>query len=348
MKQILKVKGLKKEYGNHQVLSGIDFEIGKGEIKCLIGPSGGGKTILLRCLSLLENFDKGEIFYGGKIKINPQSDEKDKKIARKIIGVVFQDFNLWSNKSVLENVIEPLMLVKNFSKSEAIKKANFYLKKVELEGKESSYPDFLSGGQTMIIVTHHLKFASEIADTFMFMEGGKIIEQGSPNKLIYESKFDRTKNFLKSLFTHDQEINIYEGYEDFKSFHLWLLNRMKPKITGHVLGAVGDRWYECLGNKIDEYEEIRLKKRIKWKMIIYKLSQKEKDTLKKLSKLTDYRIISKELEVPSNMNIWGDDTILLQIFGKKPVIIEIRNKELVKGYLNYFNLLWEQGKKVSV
>jgi len=394
MKQILKVKGLKKEYGNHQVLSGIDFEIGKGEIKCLIGPSGGGKTILLRCLSLLENFDKGEIFYGGKIKINPQSDEKDKKIARKIIGVVFQDFNLWSNKSVLENVIEPLMLVKNFSKSEAIKKANFYLKKVELEGKESSYPDFLSGGQkqrvaiartlamepkiilmdeitsaldpelingilklikrlahegqTMIIVTHHLKFASEIADTFMFMEGGKIIEQGSPNKLIYESKFDRTKNFLKSLFTHDQEINIYEGYEDFKSFHLGLLNRMKPKITGHVLGAVGDRWYECLGNKIDEYEEIRLKKRIKWKMIIYKLSQKEKDTLKKLSKLTDYRIISKELEVPSNMNIWGDDTILLQIFGKKPVIIEIRNKELVKGYLNYFNLLWEQGKKVSV
>jgi len=393
MKQVIKITGLKKKYGNKQVLSNIDLEINKGEIKCLIGSSGSGKTTLLRCLSLLENFDEGWIIYDGTIKITKDSTEEEKKLARKRLGIVFQDFNLWSNKSVLENIVEPLVLVKKMSKNEAIKKARFFLKKVGLEDKAEDYPDFLSGGQkqrvaiartlamepeiilldeitsaldpelvngilklikrlaregqTMVLVTHHMKFASEIADTLIFLDNGKIIEQGSPNKILYGAKMDRTKDFLKSVIMHEQEINIYEGYEDFKVFLIGLLKRVKPNTICHVLGSAGDRWYECIGKSIGEYEKIRLAKNIKWKMVMYKLSKKEKTTLQKLPQLTEYRVIPKELEVPSNMNIWGDDTILLQIFGKKPAIIEIRNKELARGYLNYFNILWEQGKEVK-
>jgi ABC-type polar amino acid transport system ATPase subunit len=393
MKSVIKIKGLKKKYGENKVLVGVDLEIRKGEIKCLIGPSGSGKTTLLRCLSLLENFDEGEITYNDKQLIKLDSNDEDKKIARTNLGVVFQDFNLWSNKSVLENIMEPLVLVKKIPKNKAREKAEYFLKKVGLMDKADSFPDFLSGGQrqrvaiartlamepdlilmdeitsaldpeliggilklikrlaregqTMILVTHHMKFASEIADTILFMDDGKIKEQGSPNKILYGAKLARTKRFLKSVITHEQEINVYEGHEDFKAFLIGLLNRVKPGTVCHVLGAAGDRWYECLGDAVNEYEKIRTEKKIKWKMIIYKLSGKEKNTLKNLPDLTDYRIISRKLEVPSNMNIWGDDTVLLQVFGKKPAIIEIRNKELARGYLNYFNLLWNEGKKVE-
>tara|TARA_Y100000310_G_scaffold28357_1_gene26978 strand:+ start:2671 stop:3846 length:1176 start_codon:yes stop_codon:yes gene_type:complete len=391
MKPILEVRNLKKSYGELNVLDGTSFNINKGEIKCIIGPSGGGKTTILRCLGMLENFDDGEIIFDGELLVNSESDSADVKKAMDKLGVVFQDFNLWPNKSVLDNIIEPLVLIKKISKVDAKHKANSLLKKVGLASKAEEFPDFLSGGQkqrvaiartlamdpklllfdeitsaldpelvggilklikrlaregqTMIVVTHHLKFASEIADSILFMENGRVVEEGSPRKMIYGADKGRTKKFLETVTTHGQEINVYEGYEDFRAFVIGLLKRVKPGTTCYVLGAAGDEWYRCVGDMIVEYEKIRLEKKIKWKMVIYKLSSGEKKTLKDLPSLTDYRIIPNELKVPSNMNIWGD-TVLLQIFGERPAIIEIKNKDLAAGYINYFKLMWKQGKKI--
>ena len=391
MKTILRVKGLKKSYGDVKVLAGVDLELNKGEIKCIIGGSGSGKTTILRCLGLLDDFDEGEIIFEDD-KVTSESKENDKKKIRDKQGVEFQDFNLWPHKTVLENIMEPLLLIKKVSKKEAKEKGLSMLKKVGLKEKADVYPDFLSGGQrqraaiartlamkpsilfldeitsaldpelvggilklikrlaregqTMLLVTHHVRFASEIADTILFIDKGRIIEEGSPRSIIYGAKEVRTREFLKTLTTHDQEINVYEGYEDFKAFLIGLLKRVKPGTIGYVLGAAGDRWYDCIGDAIDEYEKIRNEKNIKWKMVIYKLSAKERKTLDKLKDMTEYRLIPKELNVPGNINIWGD-TILLQTFGDPPTIIEIKNKALAQTYLNYFRLLWERGKEVS-
>ena len=95
-----------------KVLTGINLELNKGEIKCIIGPSGSGKTTILRCLGLLDNFDEGEIIFNGKERITPESTEKEKDQIRDKFGIVFQNFNLWPHKTVLENIMEPLLLVK--------------------------------------------------------------------------------------------------------------------------------------------------------------------------------------------------------------------------------------------
>lgn len=391
MKPILEVRDVKKSFDNLNVLDGASFTVQKGEIKCIVGPSGGGKTTILRCISMLEEFDEGEIVFDGRVVIRPDSSVAHRRKAMNMLGVVFQDFNLWPNKSVLDNIVEPLVLVKKLSQKRARKKAMLLLEKVGLRSKAGGFPDFLSGGQkqrvaiartlamdpkillfdeitsaldpelvggilrlikrlakegqTMLVVTHHLKFASEIADSLLFMDGGKIAEEGSPRNMLYGAKYDRTREFLRTVVTHGQEINVYEGYEDFRAFLIGLLRRMPSRTTGYVIGAAGDRWYECLGETIEEYERIRKEKNIKWKMVIYKLSANERRTMKKMPGLTDYRIIPRALKVPSNMNIWGD-TVLLQMFGNPPAIIEIKNKALAEGYLNYFNLLWKQGKKV--
>lgn len=245
MTAILHVKSLRKAYGETPVLSDVGLTLHKGEIACLIGPSGGGKTTLLRCLGLLEDIDDGKIVFPGHSTILPASDEQERKIMRPKIGTVFQDFHLWPHKTVLENIIEPLTLVKRLSLQEAERKAFSLLEKVGLRDKALSYPDFLSGGQkqraaiartlamepeillldeitssldpelvssmfslikqlaregqTMLLVTHHMDFAAEIADRMLFMDKGKIVEEGKPDEVIRNPKSKRLKEFLRSV-----------------------------------------------------------------------------------------------------------------------------------------------------
>lgn len=146
---MLKINGLKKTYGKTEVLKGIDLEIKKGEVVVIVGPSGGGKTTLLRCINALEKADAGEIlidnkmFFKGGTKIN----KNDLKEIRKDIGLVFQNYNLFPHMSVLENVIEAPQRVFNVDKEEAINKARDILGFLGLEDKMNNYPCELSGGQ---------------------------------------------------------------------------------------------------------------------------------------------------------------------------------------------------------
>ncbi len=131
MKEYLKLNKIKKSFGETPVLDGIDFTINKNEIVSIIGPSGSGKTTLLRIIARLEKIDAGEITFAKKPKV----------------GMVFQDFNLWPHKTVLENIITAPMLVKKIAKEEAVKEAKEILEKVGLENKAESYPFQLSGGE---------------------------------------------------------------------------------------------------------------------------------------------------------------------------------------------------------
>lgn len=239
---IVEIKGLKKHYDDLEVLKGIDLVVHKGEKVVVLGPSGSGKSTMLRCINALEDAD------GGTIKVRGQEITDHKTNINKVrehLGMVFQRFNLWPHKSVLENVMLGQIVVSGKSEEEAKKRAMETLTRVGLADKADQYPVRLSGGQqqrvaiartlamdpavilfdeptsaldpelvgevlsvmkslaedgmTMIVVTHEITFAKEVADRVIFMDGGVIVEQGSPEDVLVNPKEERTRAFLKRV-----------------------------------------------------------------------------------------------------------------------------------------------------
>ncbi|MBU5486944.1 amino acid ABC transporter ATP-binding protein [Clostridium sp. MSJ-8] len=239
---MISVKNLHKSYGKLEVLKGIDYEVEKGECVVLIGPSGSGKSTFLRCLNLLEVPTDGEIVFDG-VDMLAKNTQINKM--REEIGMVFQHFNLFPHKTILENITLAPIKLKKINKEDADKKALELLKRVGLEDKANNYPSQLSGGQkqrvaiartlamspkavlfdeptsaldpemvgevlevmkqmakegmTMVVVTHEMGFAKEVADRVIFMDGGKIVEEGTPEEIFNNPKHDRTKNFLSKV-----------------------------------------------------------------------------------------------------------------------------------------------------
>ena len=239
---MLKVKNLKKKFGDHEVLKGIDEHIKKGEVVCVIGPSGSGKSTFLRCLNLLEEPSSGDVILDGE-KINDPDVDINK--VREKLGMVFQNFNLFPHKTVLENVTMGPIQVLNKNTEEANKKAMELLETVGLEEKRDAYPKSLSGGQkqrvaiaralamepeamlfdeptsaldpemvgdvlnvmkdlseqgmTMVVVTHEMGFAREVADRVVFLDGGYLIEEGKPEDIFDHPKEERVKDFLSKV-----------------------------------------------------------------------------------------------------------------------------------------------------
>ena len=240
-KEMIKIKQLNKTFGDLHVLKDIDMTVYESDVVCLIGASGSGKSTLLRCLNFLERKDDGQIVIEGK-EVNPRTDNLNK--IREKVGMVFQNFNLFPHKTVLENIIEAPVHVKGMDKAAAISKAKQLLSKVGLEDKADVYPSKLSGGQkqrvaiaralamepdimlfdeptsaldpelvgevlmtmkdlaeegmTMVVVTHEMGFAKEVADRIVYMHDGRIVEHGTPDEFFNNPKQERTREFLKS------------------------------------------------------------------------------------------------------------------------------------------------------
>ena len=236
------VKDLHKYFGKNEVLKGVNDHIRKGEVVVVIGPSGSGKSTFLRCLNLLEEPTKGEIIFEDQ---NITDNNIDINKIREKMGMVFQQFNLFPHKTVLENITIAPINVKNKSKTEAEEKAKELLKRVGLLDKAGAYPASLSGGQkqriaiaralamepdvmlfdeptsaldpemvgevlgvmkdlakegmTMVVVTHEMGFAREVGDRIIFMDGGNIVEQGTPEEIFDNPKNSRTKDFLSKV-----------------------------------------------------------------------------------------------------------------------------------------------------
>ncbi len=391
---ILKVADLSKAFiadGKKVGVSSVNLTLNKGEVVCLVGPSGAGKSTLLRCLAGLERVDKGQIVILGQ-SISDY-DALALKTLRENVTFVFQDYNLWPHKTVLENIILAPTMVKKTNRAKATAQAHSLLRKFDLYDKRDTYPDFLSGGQkqrvaiiralamepklllldeitsaldpeliasvlnlikilakegqSMVIATHHLKFATEVADKIIFLENGRSVQESSARDFVYGQQNERISDFIQSLSLNRQEINVYEGHDQFQAFQLGTLNRFKKGSAKNVVASSGDRWFKAMGDYYETYEKLRIEKEIPWRMIMYHESPLDRDLRLRYPKLNEYRIISKNIEQPANYYVI-EDVVVIQIFGEKgdePAVIEIKNADVAKSYLNYFNLLWEQGKK---
>lgn len=242
---MINISSLKKNFGENEILKNVNINVNKGEVLAIIGPSGSGKSTFLRCLNYLETPDNGVITIGEVTVDAIKANSKDIHNLRKQSAMVFQNYNLFNNKTVLENVTEALIIVKKMNKKEAEEIGIKQLEKVGLESKKNVYPKTLSGGQkqrvsiaramainpevilfdeptsaldpelvsevlaviknlvkehrTMIIVTHEMKFAKDVADTVVFMEGGVVVEAGKPEDIFTKPKEKRTKEFLASF-----------------------------------------------------------------------------------------------------------------------------------------------------
>jgi polar amino acid transport system ATP-binding protein len=247
------VKDLWKSFGNNQVLRGVSMEVHVGEMIAIIGPSGSGKSTLLRCLNFLEEFEGGDILFMGRPvgyrrgpdskRIRVPAPEMDR--LRSELGMVFQSFNLFPHKTVLENVIEAPIIVRRRPRVDAIADARRILDSVGLADKVGDYPAYLSGGQqqraaiaralamnpkvmlfdeptsaldpelvgevldvmqglarggmTMIVVTHEMGFARDVANRVLVMDQGQVIEQGSPDVIFTEPRTERARAFLERV-----------------------------------------------------------------------------------------------------------------------------------------------------
>ena len=239
---LFEIRDLCKSFGDIEVLKNINTTISQGEVVVIVGPSGSGKSTFLRSLNLLEEPTGGQILFEGKDITDPKANIN---LYRQHIGMVFQHFNLFPHKTILQNMtLAPVQLLKR-SKKEAEEEAMKLLERVGLPEKANAYPSQLSGGQkqriaivrslcmhpdvmlfdeptsaldpemvgevlgvmsdlardgmTMVIVTHEMGFAKEVADRVLFMDGGYIVEQGTPDEIFNHPKEERTKNFLSKV-----------------------------------------------------------------------------------------------------------------------------------------------------
>ena len=239
---MFEVKDLCKSFGELQVLKGLSETFYKGDVAAVIGPSGSGKSTFIRCLNLLEQPTSGSIFFEGT-DITAKGFDVNKH--RQKVGMVFQQFNLFNNLSILDNVTISMEKVKHVSHAEAEAKAMALLKRVGLDSKAGSFPSQLSGGQkqriaivralalepdvllfdeptsaldpemvgevlqvisdlaaegiTMVVVTHEMGFARKVANRVLFMDGGRIAEQGTPEEIFEHPQNPRTKEFLSKV-----------------------------------------------------------------------------------------------------------------------------------------------------
>lgn len=239
---MIEIRQLQKHYGSHRVLHGVDLDVAKGEVVCLIGPSGSGKSTLLRCINALEAYDGGVITVFGE---TVQRGSNSVHALRSRMGMVFQRFNLFPHRTVLENVMEGPVYVKREPLKQARDEALVLLEKVGLSAKADAYPEQLSGGQqqrvaiaralamkpdamlfdeptsaldpelvgdvlavmrtladegmTMIVVTHEMGFAREVADRVCFLHGGYIVESGAAEQVLGDPQHPRTQDFLRRV-----------------------------------------------------------------------------------------------------------------------------------------------------
>ncbi len=250
---LIEVRGVRKRYGALDVLRGVDLNVRSGEVAVVIGPSGSGKSTLLRCINCLEEYHEGEIYYSGQLVGYLKDSRGRRKKAssasmcrlRATMGMVFQNFNLFPHKTVLENIVEGPIVVLKEQRASATKRALDLLGGVGLAAKANCYPEELSGGQqqraaiaralamrprallfdeptsaldpemvgevlavmkdlakqgmTMVVVTHEIGFAREVADTVAMMDEGSVVESGSPESVLANPAERRTIDFLSKV-----------------------------------------------------------------------------------------------------------------------------------------------------
>ena len=244
---MLQVEHIAKTFGERQVLEDVNLQVNQGDVVVILGPSGSGKTTFLRCLNHLEKADSGRLTLAGKTYDLAKLSKKDILEIRQKTSFVFQHYNLFANKTALENILEGLIVARKVPKEEALKRAESALEKVGLLAYKDYYPSQLSGGQqqrigiaraiavkpevilldeptsaldpelvgdvldvlkqlagegvTMVVVTHEMGFARDVANHVIFMDGGRIVEENNPHDFFSRPQEERTKQFLARILS---------------------------------------------------------------------------------------------------------------------------------------------------
>ena len=244
---MLEIRNLRKAFGDLQVLKGIDLDVNKGDVVAILGASGSGKTTMLRCLNFLEKADDGTMTFDGQRVELAHVTRTQVNALRRRTGFVFQNYNLFANKTALQNVTEGLIVARKMPRRQADEIARAALVRVGMADRADYYPNQLSGGQqqrvaiaramaadpeiiyfdeptsaldpeltgevlrvlrdladqktTMIIVTHEMSFARDVADRILFMDGGVVVEEGPAHQVIEHPHEERTKQFLSHYGT---------------------------------------------------------------------------------------------------------------------------------------------------
>ena len=244
---MLEVEHVSKKFKDHQVLVDVNLKVNQGDVVVILGPSGSGKTTFLRCLNHLEKADTGHLTLGGKAYDLSKLSKKEILEIRQKTTFVFQHYNLFANKTAIENILEGLIVARKIPKEEALQRAESALEKVGLLAYKDHYPSQLSGGQqqrigiaraiavkpdvilldeptsaldpelvgdvlavmkqlaqegvTMVVVTHEMSFARDVANHVIFMDGGHIIEENEPHEFFNSPKEERTKQFLSRILS---------------------------------------------------------------------------------------------------------------------------------------------------
>ena len=244
---MLEVEHVSKKFKDHQVLVDVNLKVNQGDVVVILGPSGSGKTTFLRCLNHLEKADTGRLTLGAKEDDLAKLSKKEILEIRQKTAFVFQHYNLFANKTALENILEGLIVARKIPKEEALQRAESALEKVGLLAYKDYYPTQLSGGQqqrigiaraiavkpdvilldeptsaldpelvgdvlgvmkqlaqegvTMVVVTHEMSFARDVANHVIFMDGGHIVEENEPHEFFNSPKEERTKQFLSRILS---------------------------------------------------------------------------------------------------------------------------------------------------
>lgn len=373
---MLNITNATKKYNHNNEIRGIrdvSFSVLSGEVVCILGPSGGGKSTLLRCLADLETLDEG----------NLSTDENS------LVSYVSQEYTLWPHLTVLENLTLASRLKKSEAEDLINDQAEKLLARFGLGDYLHNYPNELSGGQrqrvallravmikpkvllldeitsaldpeltksvldlvralakdgyTMVIVTHHMSFAMSVADRILFLKNGSILQEANSTDFFTAQTNPEIQSFILDIAKRDDSIEVFKGIEQFQAYHLGLIKRLPVGSTIFVAGAVGDAWYVPMGEFYLHYEETRIKKRIIWKMVTYDQGENDRRLSNNFPELNQFRSMPRTIQNPANYNVFGD-TVITQIFEKEPTIIQIKNQSIADAYMRFFEELWDASK----
>lgn len=347
----------------------IEFSVEKGEVICILGKSGSGKSTLLRTIAGIEEKNSGEVSIQEGGSLTYVSQEYSLWPHLTVLENMILSPKLTSGRKPDELKEQARQLLTRFDMEEyaqayasqlsggqrqrvALLRAVMSGANVFLLDEVTSALDpeltksvldlirsLAKDGFTMLVVTHHISFAMAVADRILFLENGSLLQDSQALSFFAGQKNANIRSFITDIMKKEESVEIFKGREQFQAYHMSLLKRLPEGATLCVMGAVGDVWYEQMTEILEEYEMLRFKKNIVFKMINYDVGNKDIALSKKRPELNIFRKMPRMIENPANYNV-VEDTVVVHIFDKVPEIIEIRNPQVAHAYKNFFDEMW--------